>query len=211
MKKALIVTLCLILVAAVMLPCISLAENYGYYWIKAGRHFLNVRSTAEKIGDNRSDPNNNIVDLVSASDCVLVYEFNYNRTWAYIEGRRYEGNGTTKGWVMASLLQKSKPDPNPNPSPVDPTADDSFTTINKAAKALKLLDEPYITVIKTQKATNLVHLRWFPDTNAAYNGAYLCDTEIEVLAQSKTWTQVRVVEDGHVGFILTRCVAESDI
>lgn len=209
MKKALVVTLCLVLVAAVLLPCVSLAQNYGYYWIKKGRSFLNVRSTAEKIGDNYGDPYSNIVDRVSSSDSVLVYEFNYNGTWAYIEGRRYEGNGTTKGWVMASLLQRTRPSDDPV-DPVDPTQDDSFTNINKAAKALKVLDDPYMTVIKTQKATNLVHLRWFPDTNAAYNGAYLCDTEILVLAQSKTWSQVQIVEDGHVGYILTRCVAETD-
>lgn len=69
------------------------------------------------------------------------------------------------------------------------------------------MNASYFTVIQTTKATNYVHLRVFPDTNAVYTGAYLCDTQIEVLAESKIWAQVRILDDGKVGFILKSCVA----
>ena len=191
------------LVAALIigiLPVLACAEtNYGYYYVKTSNgKSLNLRSEAYKA--------DNVVAQLPYRTQVLVYEYNAKKTWAYVEAKNPNGSGTVKGWVQTSFLVKK------DPGAYKPSGDSGDVTvktiddINRAAKAIKVLDTSYFTVIKTTKATNYVHLRVFPDTNAVFTGAYLCDTEIEVLAESKTWAQVRIVEDGKVGFILKSCV-----
>lgn len=201
MKKNLIRLACLVLVLmAGMMAVASAAE--GYFYVKTGNgKTLNLRTDPWKA--------DNVVTKLPYGAYVLVYQYNDNGTWAYIECDNPYGGGTVKGWVQTSFLvpyypgSYNPPAPTPVPAPTVTTIDD----INRAAKAIKTLDVPYTTVIQTKKATNYVHLRMFPDTNAVYSGAYLCDTPIEVLAESRTWAQVRVLDDGKVGFILKTCVS----
>ena len=198
MKKFLVSILCLTMVLAILLPMTAMAVERGYYYVKTGNgKGLNVRTEPKKASGN-------IVCSIPYRSYVLVYEV--SGSWAYIEAENPKGSGTVKGWVHTSYLVSKDPGKYV-PSGDDPTTDDTLTSINNAAKALKILDEPYETVITTKKATNYVHLRWFPSTSAVYSGAYLRDTEIEVLAESKTWAQVRIVADGKIGFILKSCVA----
>lgn len=136
-----------------------------------------------------------------------MVDFTASDVWAQV--RVSWKSGVLEGYVLSSFLVRKDPGPykgRVNPTP-DPVQDLTLDSLNRTAKAIKVLDVPYFTVIQTKKATNYVHLRWFPDTNAVYSGAYLRNTEIEVLATSKNWAQVRVVEDGKVGFILMSCVA----
>ena len=197
MKKTMVRVLCLMAVLMIgILPVIS-ANASAYYYVKTSNgRTVNVRTDAYK-GDN-------IICRIPYRSYVLVYSYNAKKTWAYIECDNPNGAGTVKGWVMTSFLSKKDPGKYVPSGSGDTSA--TVADINKVAKAIKVLDTPYTTVIKTQKATNYVHLRMFPSTSAVYTGQYLCDTEIEVLAESKTWAQVRIVADGKVGYILKSCV-----
>ena len=200
MKKTLLRVVCL--AAVLMLVVCTCASASSYRYVKTGNgKTVNVRSNPWK-------ESGNVIARLPYGSLVLVYEYNANKTWAYIEADNPNGGiETVKGWVQASFLVKNNPGSYKPSSGTDTTTAVTLADINKAAKAIKILDTPYTTVIQTKKATNYVHLRWFPNTNAVYSAAYLCDTEIEVLAESNTWAQVRIVEDGKVGFILKSCVA----
>jgi len=106
------------------------------------------------------------------------------------------------GYMMTSYLSKKAPDP----KDMGPTYED----VDAAVRGLKVLAEPYTTVMKTTKPTNYVHLRWIPNTSARYISKHLRDTKIRVLAQSKYWAQVEIVETGAVGFIVRSCVADPE-
>lgn len=199
--KTLTRVLCVVLAALLMaapLAGLAAVKDRGYYYVKTeDGNGLNLRT------EPRKADNNFLVKLPYRAS-VLIYEFNSNKTWAFVEAQNPEGSGTVKGWVMTSYLVST--DPGPYKGKTEPTGEQVFNDINNAAKALKVLEVPYYTVIKTKVATNFVHLRWFPSTSACYSGAYLAGTEIRVLAESKTWAQVEIVETGLVGFILKSCV-----
>ncbi len=200
MKRILTRILCLAAVLIVgILPLACADGNYGYYYVKTGNgKTLNVRSAAYKA--------DNVIAQIPYRTKVLVYTYNANKTWAYIETQTASA-GVIKGWVQNSFLVSKDPGKYTPSGDSGTTGVKTINDINNVAKAIKVLDTSYYTVIQTTKATNYVHLRVFPDTNAVFTAAYLCDTEIEVLAESKTWAQVRIVEDGKVGFILKSCVA----
>ena len=202
MKKSFVRILCLAAVLVFALMSVSYAANYGYFYVKTGNgKTLNVRSSPLKAG------NSNIIARINYRSYVLVYQYNDNGTWAYIEVTNPTGSGTIKGWVQASFLVSYDPGPyNGGSGSSSTTSDITFDQINNAAKAMTVLTNSYQTVIQTKNPANYVHLRWFPSTSAVYSGAYLCGTAIEVLAESNTWAQVRVLADGKVGFILKSCV-----
>lgn len=199
MKKNLVRSLCLAIVLIMALLPVMASAN-GYYYVKTGNgRGLNVRKSAGIDGK--------VICSIPYRALVLVYEYSPNYTWAYIEADNPKQPGATvKGWVSTSYLVKNDPGPYKGGSG-KVTEEPTFSQINSAAKRLVILDEPYKTVIQTKKITNQVHLRWFPCTRAAFSGEYYCNTEIRVLAISKTWAQVEVVEDGHVGYILADNVA----
>ncbi|MDO4483099.1 MAG: SH3 domain-containing protein [Clostridia bacterium] len=197
MKKRIVAIACL--VALLMASIIPMASAAEHFFVKTGNgRTLNLRADCCK-GDN-------IVGHLPYGREVVLYEYNANRTWAYVE------SGNLKGWVQTSFLSKTNPGAYvPQPGKEGTVkGGHSFKEINTAAKAIKVLDEPYDAVVKTHRAASLVHLRMFPDKNAAYTGLYLADTELEVLAQSKTWAQVRVKEDGKVGFLLRKNITALD-
>lgn len=201
MKKTFIHLLCMVLVIMLgLLPLLSVsADSRGYRYVKTSNgKTVNLRSDPWKA--------DNVITRLPYRSYVLVYETSKDRTWSYVEAQNPNGSGTVKGWVQSSFLVSRDPGKYQPDDPDDPSETTTLADINRVAKAIKTLSESYYTVIKTKKAANYVHLRMFPDTNAVYTGAYLRDTEIEVLAESKTWAQVRIVEDGKVGFILKSCV-----
>ena len=198
MKKNLVRILCVVMV--LMIGILPLASARSYKYVKtANGKTVNVRSNPWKDGTR------NVICRLNYGAMVLVYEYNSNKTWAYIEADNPDGSSTTvKGWVQASFLVSSNPG---KYVPTDPTLTTTVADLNKVAKAIKVLSASYTTEITTKKAASYVHLRVFPDTNAVYTGQYLRGTQIEVLAESNTWAQVRIVADGKVGFILKSCVA----
>lgn len=200
MNKVLCRVLCLAMAMMILFTVGASASTIRYVKTGDGKN-LNVRSDPWKAADN-------VIDKIPYRMKVEVTEYTAGNVWAKV--RVSWKSGVLEGWVLSSFLVKNDPGPykgNSGSSSTTPSTDLTLTSLNNTAKAIKVLDAPYFTVIQTQRATNYVHLRWFPDTNAVYSGAYLCNTEIEVLATSKTWAQVRIVEDGKVGFILMNNVA----
>lgn len=204
MKRKLIRILLLCLIMTLALPVVdAMAANQTRYVNTDDGGALNLREEANK--------NSRIVARIPYRQDVLIYSFNKNKTWAYIEtskpaGCKEEGS-TVKGWVMVKYLSKTKPPKKkPNPVPDEPTLSD----INAAAKQIKFLDEPFDAVIVTRNPANFVHLRWFHNTSAGYWSQYLCGTQVRVIAQSQKWSQVIIQEEdspAYVGFILSDNVA----
>ncbi|MDO4482990.1 MAG: hypothetical protein Q4C54_00745 [Clostridia bacterium] len=196
MKTRLTAMLCLV----AMLVGLAAGACAETMWVKTGNgRTLNLRSDCVKA--------DNIIAQLPYGTEVDVIEYNGKHNWAHIECLAPNSGHVISGWVQLSFLSREKPGKYvPKKEGDAPVGGKTFEEINAAARAIKVLDEPYRTVIKTRKASNVVHLRMFPDTDAVYSGVYLCDTEIEVLAQSKTWAQVRIIEDGKVGFLLRKNV-----
>lgn len=186
MKKFLSVLLLVVLVIGLLVPALGFAKE-KYMWIKTGNGKpVNVRTGPGK--------NNEVMGQIAYGKQVIVHQ--KANGWALVEP--VDWSLSNPGYVSTSFLVNSDPGkykPTPTKEPV--------TTVEAALKKIKYLKEPVSAKIITKRPTNYVHLRWYPDTNASYIEKYLCDTEVEVLAESKTWSQVRMVEDGYVGFILT--------
>lgn len=200
MKKTIIRIICLAAVMVMAFSAVASAATTWYVKTPNGKS-VNVRSTPSKA-------NGNVLDQIPYGYAVEVIDFTDSDVWAKV--KISWKSGVLEGYIQSSFLVRNKPaayKPSNNGNTENKSTDDTLAALNKVAKAIKVLDKPYNTVIQTKVATNYVHLRVFPDTNAVYTGAYLCNTEIEVLAESKTWAQVRIVEDGKVGFILQSCVA----
>ena len=161
----------------------AFADNY--YYVNSGT--LNLRNGPGK--------NYEVISRLPENSRVSVIE--KGKDWSLVE----PVGGNRVGYVMTVYLSKNR-------SSSGNSGGTANTGVAAAVKALKVLDKPYTTVIKTTKPTNYVHLRWIPDTGARYIDKYLRDTEIRVLAESKTWAQVEIVSTGYVGFILRSCVAD---
>lgn len=205
MKKFLVMILCACMLLTLVLPVISYAkaDDRAYMYVNSYKNGLKVKVRS----DPWQDGDRNVITKVPHRQKVLVYEYNRQRTWAYIETdnpdpAHVEGV-TVKGWMSVEFLSKKDPGRwkgNPDPSPdYDVT---TISDINRACKSLTVLEEPYPAVVITKKANNPVHLRWFPDTSASWINTYVRGTELTVLAESRKWAQVRINDDGHTGFIL---------
>lgn len=203
MKKTFVRILCLCLIAAIAVPALSFADDRAYMYVNSYKNGLKVKLRS----DPWQDGDSNVITKIPHRQKVLVYKYNKQKTWAYIETdnpdpAHIEGV-TVKGWMAKEFL--SKKDPGKWKGNSDQGGDEGVVTlsdINRACKSLALLDAPYSAVVRTKKATNPVHLRWFPDTSASWISTYLAGTELTVLAESKKWAQVRIVDTGYTGFIL---------
>jgi len=200
MKKTFFCIICLAAVMMMAFTTVASAATTWYVKTPNGKS-VNVRSAPYKAEGN-------VVDQIPYGMMVEVVDFTARDLWAQV--RVSWKGGVLEGYIQTSFLVDKKPaayKETKTDSKDTQATDETLASLNKVAKAIKVLEQPYTTVIQTKVATNYVHLRWFPDTNAVYSSAYLCNTEIEVLAESKTWAQVRILDDGKVGFILKSCVA----
>lgn len=204
MKRVLVRVLCVcaLLVIGLTPVLASAAGNAGYFYVNTNDEYgLKLRTSAEK----KSNDSNLICKLPHRS-YVLVYEYNSNKTWAYVEANDPNGNGTVKGWCMASFLTRNDPGPvKPGPKPIDPS--DTIEGLNKVAKKIQYLGMPLDTIIITKNVGACVHLRAFPDTRAVFYGEYYANTPIRLLAMSDKWALVQTVDDNRVGYILAANVS----
>ena len=211
MKRLIAIILCLCtLVVLGIAPLATASADGSYQFVNSYKNGLPVRL--------RPAPNTNNTEITKLphQTYVLIYEYNTQRTWAYVEALDPNGDGiaTVKGWISAEFLSKKDPGPwkaNAQPAPV-PTAEDQLATLSSICARIKPVAEPYIAEITTKNPTALVHLRWFPNTGAKYLDAFPRGTVVTVIAKSKTWTQVIYTPAGtnesHVGFVLTDNVLE---
>lgn len=203
MKKTLAWILCLSILMVLFMAPLTTASANSYMYVnsyKNGRS-VNLRSEA-KAGDN-------IEAQLPHRAYVLVYQYNKQHTWAYIEATNPNGKGTVKGWISVEFLSKKDPGPFKKP---EPAPEEVLANLGKVCAKIKPVDVPYTAEITTKNPTALVHLRWFPDTSAKYRDAFPRGTVVTVIAKGGKWTQVIYTpidtEEQHVGFVLSDNVQE---
>ena len=198
MKKVLVFLLLLALLMTSLVPMVSMAETYK--WVKVNKGTtVNVREGPGKEYKK--------VTTLNYGTKVLVYET--VNGWSLCEPIDSHTMWSNPMYIQSSFLVSS--DPGTKKQESGETTSSDWNAVAKASKALVCVDDPYEGVVKTKKPGNAVHVRWFPDTNAPFSQCIYAGEEIEILATSKTWTQIRVVETGKVGFILTSCVDADSI
>ena len=205
MKRLLVTILCICtLVVLTIAPMTTASAERSYQYVNSYKNGQLVRV--------RPEPNMNNTEIAKLPHraYVLVYEYNKQHTWAFIEVDNPTGSGTIKGWISAEFL--SKKDPGPWQGKVDPDpVPNPLNTLSSVSAKIKPVAVPYSAEITTKNPTALVHLRWFPDTSAKYLDAFPRGTAVTVIAKSSKWTQVIYTpagtEEMHVGFVLTDNVA----
>lgn len=206
MKRLIAVILCLCtLMVLTIAPLTTASAERSYQYVNSYKNGQLVRLRPEP------SLNNTEITKLQHRTYVLVYEFNKQRTWAYVEAQNPDGTGTVRGWISAEFLSKKDPGPwmgTVTPDPVE----DQLTNLSAVCARIKPVAVPYTAEIKTKNPTALVHLRWFPDTGAKYLDAFPRGTTVTVIAKSSKWTQVIYTPAGtdemHVGFVLTDNVLE---
>ena len=199
MKKTLVRFLCVCTLLVIgLLPLTASAKtNVGYFYVNTNDYNgLKLRTSAVKMSDD-----SNLICRMPHRSYVLVYEYNKNKTWAYVEVQNPNGSGTVKGWCMTQFLSAKDPGPvKPQPKPVDPS--NTIENLNKVAQKIQYLGWPMDSYIITKNVGACVHLRAFPDTRAVFYGEYYANTDVTILAMSSKWALVQINADGKVGYIL---------
>lgn len=196
MKRTLSVLLLMALIAAMLMPTMAFAvSNPNSRFVKTGNGKpLNVRSGP---GSNNEVffqlPYGTQVEVIDThGDWCLIRP--------YDEALWKKANNSTNMWVAKSFLVTK------NPGPWKKPEGPSYEDVDAALREIKPLEYPVLAEVVTSRPSNYVHLRWIPNTSARYSAQYLAGEQLLVLAQSKTWSQVLDLADGHVGFILTNNV-----
>lgn len=210
MKRMIAVVLCLCTIMVLTIAPLANASagtnDRAYMYVNSYKNGLPVRV--------RPQPSTNNTEIAKLNHraYVLVYEYNKQRTWAYIEAQNPNGGGTIKGWISVEFLSRKDPGPWKKPSPDPVPTPDPLISLSSVCGAIKPVAEPYAAEIITKNPTALVHLRWFPNTSAKYLDAFPRGTAVTVIAKSSKWTQVIYTPEGtsemHVGFVLTENVLE---
>lgn len=210
MKRIVAFALCLVTIMVLTIAPLATASaaDRSYQYVNSYKNGLPVRL--------RPAPSTNNTEIAKLNhrDVVLVYEYNKQRTWAYVEtDNPMDGaTGTIKGWISTEFLSKKDPGPWKGPKPVPTPTDDTLNNLSAVAAKIKPVEVPYTAEIITKNPTALVHLRWFPNTSAKYLDAFPRGTVVTVLAKSAKWVQVAYTpadtEQMHVGFVLADNVAE---
>lgn len=200
MKRIIALVCALILMMAVAAPIAS-ADVWKTAYVKTNSGVgLNAReapSTSAKI----------IITIPYGAE-VTITGYSNNKSWASI---RYDGGNA--GYVSTRYLVSSNPGPyKPTAKPTaKPTVKPTATTNPGTTVSFSTFKhvEPYAAVVYTSTPTGTVHLRWAPGTAHASMGICVQGTEITVLAEGKGWCQVRVENNGYVGFMSSKFIVKS--
>lgn len=179
MKKALILTMCLTLLLAALIPVGALAKEKTMYVNTANHGELNLRK-AMVTGAN------NVVIKVPYGAAVKVLS-NVNKTWAKCT---YKGK---TGYCMRRYLSSSKPSASAGGSS---TASGLTNSIFSGMKACY-----YKAVVRPTHPTASVNLRWAPSKAAKIHGKYVANSELIVMAENKNWCQVLDAINNVMGFM----------
>lgn len=181
MKKRTLSMACAIVLTAVMLlPIVASAATWTAYVYTSNGGSLNLRKAPVTHADNK------IASIPYGAQLTMLDYVN-NRTWAYVQ---YNGQ---KGYVMSRYLTFDKPGAHPNPSPTPDDSDISFSGFEKVY---------YSVMVRPSAPGGYVNLRWAPSKKVAVYERVYDGQDLEVIAQNKTWAQVRDPDTGSVGFIM---------
>lgn len=197
MKRIIALVCALILMMAVAAPIAS-ADEWRTAYVK----------TNSGVGLNaREAPNttSKIIITIPYGAEVTITGYSNNKSWASI---RYEGGNA--GFVSTRYLVFSKPGPKPTAKPTSkPTAKPTATPGTTVSFSTFKHVAPYAAVVYTSTPTGTVHLRWAPGTAYASMGVCVQGTELTVLAEGNGWCQVRVENNGYVGFMSSKFIVKS--
>ena len=193
MKKRimLLLSLAVILVGITIAPLASASTCYVYTSNGKG---LNFRS------DYTMDANN-IMGSIPYGAKVEVLDFLESDYWAQVSY-----NGRT-GYVMTRYLV-----PNPPPAKKPSNNSGGGSSSNKSTAGLdfsSFVDAQYNATIRPSAPGGFVNLRWAPSKSMTIRERMYDGQTLEVLAQDKTWAQVRLPDTGRVGFVMRSFLNEA--
>ena len=176
MRKVWTGLLALVLVAALCAPLLvsAYADAMVYYVNTANKKSLNMRSS--------TDLGNNILTSIPNGAAVVVYEFLNSNTWAHI------GYGGRDGYVMTRYLSLTPPSTQPS------------TTESLSFKDFK--STYYLASVKPSTPSGYVNMRWAPSKSTAVHDIYYSGSTLQVIAESKTWSQVYDTQKNICGFMM---------
>lgn len=191
MKRSLAVLLCF---ACVLLPLAGMAE------------VLYVTTASGSSVHLREGPSTDaaILDTVGYGQAVEVVEMILGSAWIHVS---HNGN---YGYMMLRYLSEEPPGPVPTPVPkptaAPPQPRPTASTLEQTLSRLFAGFSPanYEAVVVPSTPTTYVNLRWAPSKSAPVRLQYWAGTQLQVLTQDGTWSEVYDPLMGMHGFMMSQ-------
>ena len=112
--------------------------------------------------------------------------------------------GSVPGYVMTSLLSRSKPGPyHPQPSPTTAPSGGSASALNKVFSQAQSVS-PFMVPLRGTRGSGTVNVRWAPSTDCNLIQAYAYGSTLQVIADLGDWYQVTDPVTGVTGFVMKK-------
>ncbi len=206
MKRIISILLVLMLIlTALGISVLAVAENMD---IMVGTYTGYVKTSNYGALNIRKEPSANAKKIGSipyGKEVTIYLSFSGDPDWLCVEYKNVQG------YVMARYIDQNKPQPKPTakptPKPTEPVED--LTRIFKGFE-----NDGYTAIVRSSTPGSFVHMRWAPSKQMPIMLDYSDGSYLEVIAQNKTWCQVRDRETGETGFMmrqfLTQVIGEID-
>ncbi len=194
MKKRLWILAVVVMLVTLMAAPASLAMTHRAYVKNPSG--LNIRTGPTKEAS--------VAKLMPyGAEFVIIGDYD-DGTWISVNYKGWEG------FAMKRYMTYDKPGPKPTPKPTHkptakPTARPSDTAVKEAMAALNhgfVFVTPYKVEVCPSVPGNNVHMRWAATKYSNIMMNFHQGDVLEVLAQSKTWCQVRDPLTGTTGFMM---------
>ena len=180
-KRALAFSLALVLVLSLFTTVTALASSTMYVYTSNGKS-LNMR-------DYPSMDGNVITSIPYGAKVSVDYDF-VGSSWVSVTYK------STTGYCMSRYLSTTKPNPGPSPT--------KKPTPTQASGLYDDFTSCYINVtVRPSTPGGFVHLRWAPSKNQSIQRDYYNGTELVVISQNGTWSQVYDAQNNASGFMMT--------
>ena len=209
MKKQILSLALIAVMMAVFLPTQAVADSYygtQYVYTDNGKS-LNVRS-APSMGDN-------IIGSLKYGADVTVVEM-YSNGWAKILWGQSDYGEFGTAYVQRRFLVNHKPSSQPSQPAVVPASGSAaagtdyaklFTAMNDEFRTGKLVPQQFNVYARPSRASGWVNLRWAPSLEAERIATCPQGKVLTVIAETRTWYQVRDPQTGMIGFISKQYVS----
>ncbi len=191
MKKLTSLVLAALLVALMAMPLTGSAMTWDAY-IKTGNGEP-VRLRTGPTTDSSVQ-----TSMPYGAKVVILGEYD-DGTWITVAYKGYDG------YCMKRYLTYDKPGPKPTPKPKPgpkPTSKPPSGSENLSTLFNGFAQTSYTAEVRPSTPGGIVHLRWAPSTKAGIILDSHQNDQLEVIAQDKTWAQVREPSSGVVGFMM---------
>jgi len=209
MKKQILSLALIAVMMAVFLPTQAAADSYygtQYVYTDNGKS-LNVRSTPS-MGDN-------VIGSLKYGADVTVVEM-YSNGWAKILWGQSDYGEFGTAYVQRRFLVNHKPSSQPSQPAVVPASGSAaagtdyaklFTAMNDEFRTGKLVPQQFNVYARPSRASGWVNLRWAPSLEAERIATCPQGKVLTVIAETRSWYQVRDPQTGMIGFISKQYVS----